>query len=294
LISRGEGWQLAHDSGEKQLVVELSAVGSTLADRLIFATVVDVTAVRSAERARAELVDYLSHDLRSPLISALYDVESELTEFDTAAAASSDVEERSTSVAETPRKRVAGNIRRSLEMMDDLLHVARADSLDGSTFSELLFNAVVDNALDQMLPQARARDIRLQLESTDDELWLSGDASSLERAVCNIVGNAIKYSPVGSEVRLFLQSQRDPDEAVLVVRDDGVGIDPDMLDTLFVRFRRDARVQGRFKGIGLGLALVSRVVRQHGGDVRVDSPGKGTEIVMRLPAASVVAEELND
>jgi len=68
-------------------------------------------------------------------------------------------------------------------MMDDLLHVARADSLDGSTFGELLFNAVLDNALDEMLPQATARGISLRVDSCDDELWMQGDANTVRDKV---------------------------------------------------------------------------------------------------------------
>ena len=285
LLTRGEGWQLIYEASEQELVVDFSAVGNTLRERLICASVVDVTKMRTAERARAELVDYLSHDLRSPLISALYDIESDQP----VKRLESDNTERHTGVTAPvhgeaeARQRIAGNIRRSLAMMDDLLHVARADSLDGSTFGELLFNAVLDNALDEMLPQATARGISLRVDSCDDELWMQGDANSLERAVSNIIGNAIKYSPDGSDVRITLKRLDDTDTLDLTVSDNGVGIDPDMIDQLFVRFRRDARVQGRFKGIGLGLALVSRVVGQHGGTVKAYSEGQGTDIVMQLP-----------
>lgn len=285
LLTGGEGWQLVYEDGEQELVIDLSAVGNTLHERLICASVVDVTQMRTAERARAELVDYLSHDLRSPLISALYDIESEEPAV-LLASGSGPVEvysQRDVTGEGEARRRIAGNIRRSLGMMDDLLHVARADSLDGSTFTELLFNAVLDNALDQMLPQARVRDISLRLDSCDDELWVFGDGSSLERAVCNIIGNAIKYSPEGSQVLVNLTVESDSSRLVLKVSDDGVGIDPDMIDKLFVRFRRDARVQDKFKGIGLGLALVSRVVSQHKGSVKAYSEGQGTDIIMHLP-----------
>lgn len=294
LIGRGEGWQLAFESaGDQELVIVMSALGSRLSNRLICASIVDVTAVRSAERARAEMVDYLSHDLRSPLISALYEIEAEQVENSGSFELALDADVRDTSKAGEGRRRIAENIRRSLKMMDDLLHVAKADSLDDSGFREVLFNDVVDNALDQMLPQATGRNIRISFDSVDDELWLRGEAGSLERAVCNIVGNAIKYSPDDSEVRLSLGADADRQNAQLIVSDDGVGIAPEALENLFVRFRRDARVEGKFKGIGLGLALVSRVVKQHGGQVRAVSPGSGssgdagTDIILNLPLADI-------
>ena len=183
-------------------------------------------------------------------------------------------------------------------MMDDLLHVARADALEPAGFSEVLLDAVVDNALDELAPQARGRGVRLAREpgacgplgplgGVDDELWTIGDASSLERAVANVVGNAIKYSRPGGAVRVRLVRERGadgtPDRALIGVVDEGVGIDPAVIDTLFTRFRRDARTAGTHPGIGLGLALVARVVSQHGGSVEASSGAGGTEIRMRLP-----------
>jgi len=70
---------------------------------------------------------------------------------------------------------------------------------------------------------------------------------------------------------------------VVTVKDDGVGIDPAIIDTLFTRFKRDPSVADKFKGIGLGLALVARVAHQHGGTVTAHSSGKGAEFVFRLP-----------
>lgn len=324
LLLRGEPWQIVHADDDREIVADLTSVGATLASRLVCASIVDVSDLRRVERARAELVDYLSHDLRSPLISALYLVEG--IGAGRPAIASPDAPHACEPFAARPTsppegierrrpddevRRIAANIRRSLGMMDDLLHVARADALDESRFDEVLLDAVVDNALDQLLPQARGRRVRLVRvdaaagidggEAT--ELWVLGDAGSLERAVGNIVGNAIKYSHEDGEVRVSLV--REPagtgasdggargdaagvaadggDRALLRVEDDGVGIDPAVIDTLFLRFRRDARVARSHEGIGLGLALVARVVSQHGGTVEARSEGRGTEIRLRLP-----------
>jgi len=270
LVLKGESWQVTRDHSEQEYIVNFSSVGDTLAERLICASVIDVSEIRSAERARAEMVEYLSHDLRSPLISAVYLLESE------AADEYSDDERAD---------RIEKNIRRSLQMMDDLLHVARADNLSVDTFDELLFNAVVDNALDQLLPQARSRGISIEVDTEDEDLWMDGDPSSLERAVVNVIGNAIKYSNDNSKI--VVATQREENQMVLTITDDGVGIDPAMMGELFTRFKRDARIADKFKGIGLGLALVSKVVRQHGGDVSADSSGQGTSITMRLPLKSL-------
>ena len=278
LLLRGEPWQITHvdSSSERELIINFSAVGDTLRDRLICASVIDVSDIRSAERARSEMVDYLSHDLRSPLISALYLLEDE----------DEDEETRSNQKMNTEVKaRIENNIHHSLSMMDDLLNVARADSLREESFSELLFNAVLDNVLDQLMPQARNAKVKFDIEVADADFWMDGDAGSLERAVSNVIGNAIKYSPSHTKIRVELTD--DDGYAELVVTDEGIGIDPAMADQLFTRFKRDSKVADQFKGIGLGLALVSRVVRQHRGTVKASSVENGTRITMRLPIKSV-------
>jgi len=272
LILDSASWQMTYVDGEREMVINFNTVGDNLTDRLVCATVIDVSEIRSAERARSEMVDYLSHDLRSPLISALYLLESDDDE----------------QISEA-NKRVEANINRSLHMMDDLLHVSRADSLSSDTFEELLFNAVVDNALDQLLPQARSRNIHFEIETTDDDLWMSGDAASLERAVANIVGNAIKYSNEGGRVVISTERIGNGGHVLLEVGDEGVGIDPAIMGDLFTRFKRDAKIAKKFQGIGLGLALVARVVQQHGGEVNAVSPGTGTTIRMCLPLINAEA-----
>lgn len=268
LILESASWQITYVDGDRESVINFNTVGDSLTERLVCATVIDVSEIRSAERARSEMVDYLSHDLRSPLISALYLIEGE---------------EEEGGVTEVSQ-RIQSNINRSLRMMDDLLHVSRADSLSSDTFEVILFDAVVDNVLDQLLPQALSRSIQFDIETTDEDLWMLGDAASLERAVSNIVGNAIKYSNEGG--RVTTRTERRGNDVLLEVTDEGVGIDPAMMGDLFTRFKRDAKVAKKFQGIGLGLALVARVVTQHSGEVTAVSPGTGTTIRMVLPLVS--------
>ena len=291
LLLDGRPWQLSHESGERALVVNLSAIGGRLSKRLVCASVIDVSEIRSAERARAEMVDYLSHDLRSPLVSALALLGDDAEEG--APGGRTDAARPHRPIEALPpvaRADVAGNIRRSLAMMDDLLNIARADSLSEASFSDVLIESALDNALSELQPQARERGIRLDVDECEEELWMSGDGHSLERAMANIVGNAIKYSPDGTIVRVKLH--RVGDQGVFEVSDDGVGIDPAVIGELFTRFRRDARVAGRIKGTGLGLAFVARVVDQHAGVIEATSePGRGTRVVLKLPLERVADTE---
>ena len=261
LVLRRKPWQIAYREDERELIVNFRAVGQLLAQRLICVSVVDVSQIRTAEKARAEMVDYLSHDLRSPLISALSLLD----------------EEEDSKVEEGVEK----NIRNSLAMMDDLLHIARADDLTEARFAPLLLNAVLDNTLDQLLPQARMQGIDFDIQTVDDDLWVVGDAASLERAFTNIVGNAIKYSSSNTLVTVKLVGERGL--ARLTVDDQGAGIDPAMLGQLFTRFKRDARTASDHTGIGLGLALVARVVNLHGGHVIASNLPVGTRVTLELP-----------
>jgi len=240
----------------------------------------DVSDIRTAERARAEMMDYLSHDLRSPLVSSLYLLDAE----------GEDISAEELSGARR-------NIQSSLVMMDNLLHMSRADTVSVESFKEVLLDNVIDNVTTHFIPQARARNINIHTSVCDDELWVFGDAGLLDRAIGNLLSNAIKYSNDGGDVWLDISVESNTQDsnstptdnktaaqiAVITVRDDGVGINPAIIDSLFTRFKRDPSVADQFRGIGLGLALVSKVARQHSGTVSAHSSGEGAEFVFRIP-----------
>lgn len=120
-----------------------------------------------------------------------------------------------------------------------------------------------------------------RLEATVDEM-------RVHRILANLLTNAIKYSPGGGEVRVSVRSVDGPDgkSAVLVVRDEGVGIPRADLPHVFERFHRGANVIGRFAGTGLGLASARELVELHGGSISVQSEeGKGSTFVVHLPLA---------
>jgi signal transduction histidine kinase len=114
-------------------------------------------------------------------------------------------------------------------------------------------------------------------------LW---DADRLTRVLENLVANAIKYSPPGSNVVVRVDREEAPDGpvAVLSITDHGVGIPADDLPHIFERFRRGGNVAGRIAGSGLGLWGSQQIVAQHGGTIAIDSTeGKGTIVTVRLP-----------
>ncbi|HYB23381.1 MAG TPA: sensor histidine kinase [Solirubrobacteraceae bacterium] len=117
---------------------------------------------------------------------------------------------------------------------------------------------------------------------------LAGVPARLERAVSNLVDNAVKYSPVGEPVEIVLR------EGELAVRDHGPGISAEDLPHVFDRFYRGAESRGR-PGSGLGLAIVRQVAGEHGGSVSGEpAPGGGTLMRLRLPGAETVASPYGD
>ena len=276
LMLGSENWQLNYLKQDRELIIDISALGASLADRLIVASAVDLSEIRRAERLRSELIEYLSHDLRSPLISSLYLVSQER-------------EKTQPPKSDKSFLQVEKNINKTLSMIDDLLGLTRAENLQFDQLQPVFFENVVESTIDQLLPQARQKKMQLVVHDIDEDVWIAADSSLLERAFVNIVGNAIKYSPEGSRVDIITQLQNDDMLSTRVV-DQGIGIPAERIDKLFNRFHRDPNVQKQFKGTGLGLALVATVIRQHGGSVHATSEENvGTTIEIQLPVIEIVA-----
>ena len=119
---------------------------------------------------------------------------------------------------------------------------------------------------------------------TSRSVWGNVDGTRFEQIVTNLVGNALRFTPAGGHVVISLRARSG--EAVLAVRDSGVGIVADMLPRVFDLFVQGERAADRGGGgLGLGLALVRRIAELHGGGVeaRSDGPGRGSEFTVRLP-----------
>jgi signal transduction histidine kinase len=114
-----------------------------------------------------------------------------------------------------------------------------------------------------------------------------------DQIVANVLNNAAKYTDPGGDIRVSLEEEADA--AVLRVRDDGIGIAPEMLSRVFELFARvEQRESNERDGLGIGLALVQRLVQQHGGTIGAasDGPGKGAEFVVRLPKRAPTSDQL--
>lgn len=174
--------------------------------------------------------------------------------------------------------------RRSYHLAEEFVQLARAEQLTETRFYECEFLAIVENARDSVCEQAQEKGISIVLNGTED-LWLKGNAELLERAVINLLTNAVQYSPPDSAVSVHVYQAAHL--ACLAISDEGYGIDPEELPLLFDRYHRQKRSEiAGAHGTGLGLSFVKTVVEKHRGEINVDSrPGEGTTFTLKLPIA---------
>ena len=229
---------------------------------------------RDRDRLRDFLAD-VSHELRTP-IAALLTFNELLTE-----RAGNDPQARAEFLE---------NSRVQLERLDwlaqNLLELSKLDS--GLVLLDLRpddLRAAVESAVEQAGPAARRRDVRLSLSLPGSPIRLRHDPQRIGQVVTNLVGNAIKFSEPGGEVRITARPA-DDGGAAIEVTDTGVGIEPAELPRIFDRFYRGSLAnEARGSGSGLGLAIVRSIVDMHHGSVEVTSRrGAGTTFRVLLPA----------
>jgi signal transduction histidine kinase len=181
-------------------------------------------------------------------------------------------------------RRVDGNSRRLLSLIDDLLTLSRVheDGL-GLIRGEVDLATVVRTAYDVVAPAWAQRDLAVALEVPADPVLITGDEDMLERVVVNLLSNAVKFTPDGGHATVRLRTA--DDEALLEVEDTGIGIPADEQDRLFTRFFRASTAQDRaIPGSGLGLSIAGAIVESHGGRMEVESAdGDGTTFRAHLP-----------
>lgn len=229
----------------------------------------------AANRAKDEFLAMLGHELRNPLsaIAAAIEVLNHV--------------EAGADAALSARTIIARQTRHLGRLMDDLLDVARVIS------GKILLTRQPINLLplvERLVATMQLTGIadRHQLDLTLDEVWIDADPTRIEQVVNNLLTNALKYTPAGGRVEVRVGS--DGGQAVLEVRDTGVGIHPALLPKVFDLFVQAERtLDRRAGGLGIGLTLVRRLVELHGGTVSATSSAAGTVFTVRLPAIEAPA-----
>src|SRR4029077_5362921 len=177
-------------------------------------------------------------------------------------------------------------------LVDDLLDVARiTQGRITLRKRRISFASVVERAVETTRQLVEEQAHALRLSMPDEEVAVEGDPTRLEQVVVNLLGNAARYTEPGG--RIDLAVEREGEEVLLRVRDNGIGIPGEMLSRVFDLFAQANRGLDRTQGgLGIGLTVVRRLVELHGGRVEVQSePGNGAEFRVFLPALASAPRE---
>jgi PAS domain S-box-containing protein len=230
------------------------------------------------DRRKDEFLAMLGHELRNPLAAL------------TSAAQLLQMHQREDPVQRQGRTIIERQVGQLTHLVDDLLEVSRITHGNVQLRLEpVSLCGVVERAIETTQPLMAQRRHRLTVALPAQPVWLHADAGRLEQVVVNLLTNAAKYTDEGGSIALGIELEGEgtsqPHEAVLRIRDNGIGIAPELLPHIFELFTQAERALDRSQGgLGIGLSLVQRLVELHGGSVQAQSiVGQGSEFVVRLP-----------
>jgi PAS domain S-box-containing protein len=225
------------------------------------------------DRRKDEFLAMLAHELRNPLAplqSAL-----EILEMGVA----------DSNMLDWAREVMERQVDHIVRLVDGLLDVSRM--MQGRIElhkQQVDLSGIVARAVEMAQPLIDSRGHKLTVSVAPGPIWIEADAVRLVQVITNLLNNAAKYSPTPGPI--WLTARREGTDAIVRIRDEGMGIPADMLSTIFELFVQSNRTMARSEGgLGIGLTLVRRIVELHGGSVRASSAGagKGSEFEVRLP-----------
>jgi two-component system phosphate regulon sensor histidine kinase PhoR len=301
--AREAGWS----SGEVSLTDQPGSTGATLVVRArrspilgVWLVLEDVAELRRLQRIRAEFIDNLSHELRTPITTIGLLVES--LGRDTEAAA-----QAGTPVPAKMRERIGklevetGNI---AQMVAELLDLARIESGGRQLhLDDVDLGRIATESAERLRPFADRQGVTLRVEVAPGLPPVRGEAARLAQVFANLVHNAVKFSPSGTEVVVGVARQPSdgrptaarprsaaPEMLVASVRDEGAGVAPADQARIFERFYKADRTRTSGGGTGLGLAIARHIVEGHGGVIRVESEeGRGALFTFTIPVSDAPA-----
>jgi two-component system CheB/CheR fusion protein len=252
------------------------------ADRDVTERMHTLVALREADRRKDEFLATLAHEIRNPLAP----IRNEL-EIMRVARGNSDLIEHSRAVMER-------QLAHLVHLVDDLMDVSRITRGKLELRREkLALNAALQVALETSRPLIEAAHHTLILNLAEEPIYVLGDLTRLAQLFSNLLNNAAKYTPPGG--RITVTATHVGSEAVVEIRDSGVGIAAEALPDIFEMFAQANRERGlAHGGLGIGLALVHGLTEMHGGTVtgESDGVGLGSAFSVRLPALQVAEHEI--
>ncbi|MDF3292751.1 sensor histidine kinase [Streptomyces silvisoli] len=264
-----------HIARTEDLAVRIPVEGEDEIARLSTAFNSMTAQLASSRERQQQLIADAGHELRTPLTSLRTNIELLARS-----------EETGRPLPPEDRKALLISVKAQMSelalLIGDLQELSRPDAVPGSApFQTVGLHEVAEHALER----ARLRGPDLTIKAHLTPWYVRAEPSSLERAVVNLLDNAVKFSPSGGTIEVMLVNGQ------LSVRDQGPGIPPEDLPHVFERFWRSPSARA-LPGSGLGLSIVARTVQQAGGEVALQSaPGGGTVAVVRLPGTSAAPPE---
>ena len=230
----------------------------------------------AASRAKDQFLAVLGHELRNPLapiVTALHLMEREAPQ-----------------TFRREREIVGRQVEHVLRLVDDLLDVARLARGKVTLVTERVdLVPLVRDAVETCRTANAGKELDVRIEAGEEPLEVDGDPVRLTQIVANLLANAARFSDRGQSIHVRVAAG--PDEVVITVRDEGAGIEPDLLPHVFDLFLQGPqKLERQHGGLGLGLAIVSSLVGLHGGRVDAESagPGEGATFRVFLPRAGVL------
>lgn len=224
----------------------------------------DISSIKEGERKQRELLEFLSHDMRSPQVAIIGLAKGKNIPLDDA----------------EKFIRIEEQARRTLKLTEDFVQIARLES-DGLRLEDTELTSLIAEVVDRAFSLAANKSITLTLDGADEPVFAMVDPVMLSRAIDNLVGNAVKFSPEGSKVHLVL-SEIEGGRVAITVSDQGPGLPAERVEEPFAKFGAHDTRAG--PSAGLGLAFVKKAIDEHGGTVTVTSTDcNGTAFEIILP-----------
>lgn len=265
-----------HIARTEDLAVRIPVEGDDEIARLSRSFNSMTAALASSRELQQQLIADAGHELRTPLTSLRTNIDLLVRS-----------EETGRRLPDEDRRALLDSVRAQMSelaaLIGDLQELSRPDAVPGSGQLEV---TALHEIAERAVERVRLRTTGVTVTAELSPWYVRGDPTALERAVVNLLDNAVKFSPEDGSVEVALSGAPGPGgPGVLRVRDHGPGVPEDELPYVFDRFWRSPSARS-MPGSGLGLSIVARTVQQSGGDVRLcPAEGGGTEAVLRLPGA---------
>jgi PAS domain S-box-containing protein len=255
-------------------------IGASKVARDITERMQAVEALREADRRKDEFLALLAHELRNPLAPLRNGLEVMRLAPENA------------EVVAKARSMMDRQLSHMVRLVDDLLDISRINRNKMELrCAWVLLEDVISNAVETARPTLDAAGHELTVSLPPEPVYLFADLTRLSQVFSNLLNNSAKYTERGGHV--WITAAHDGNQAVVMVRDTGIGIPAEALPTIFEMFSQvDRSIERSTGGLGIGLALVKRLVEKHGGTVEAESPGlgKGSTFTVRLPAGLEVMD----